>query len=99
GPRCRVFVRAAPWPLPVIALPVPDLRARRPGAPHERQELAERLALLGGDDEVARVTADDLVAAVAGRPFAGLVEQQDPAVPIEHADQRACCLREDPGER
>jgi hypothetical protein len=66
---------------------VADLRARRPRPPDEREELPERFALLVRDHDLARVAADHLVAGVAGRALAGLVEQQDAPVAVEHADQ------------
>src|SRR5262249_57546010 len=71
----------------------------RGGQPHVRQELAERLALLRRDDEVARVAAEHLLAAPARGPLAGVVEQQDPALAVVDADQRLGRLGEDPGER
>ena len=82
----------------LLGPPVADLRARRAGPPDEGQELAERLALLVRDHEVASVAADDLLAPVARRPLAGLVEEQDPPVAVEHADERLGGLGEDPGE-
>ena len=82
-----------------LGLPVADLRARLAGLPHVRQELAERLALLDGDHELARVAPEQLLAAKPGRPLAGVVEQHDPAVAVEYADERLRRLGEDRGER
>src|SRR6185312_14733056 len=85
-------------PAAVLAEPVADLRGRRAGRPHVLQELAEGLALLGRDDEVAGVATDQLVAAEARGPLARLVEEQDPALPVEDADERLRGLGEGPGE-
>ena len=85
-------------PPAVLAEPVADLRGRRAGRPDVLEELAEGLALLGRDDEVARVATDQLVAAKARGPLARLVEEQDPPLPIEHADERLRGLGEGPGE-
>ena len=50
-------------PAAVLGLPVADLRARRARLPDVREELAERLALLRRDHEVARVATEHLLAA------------------------------------
>jgi hypothetical protein len=85
-------------PLAGLRLPVADLRARHGRPPHVGEELPEGLALLGRDHEVARVAADDLLAAEPGRALARVVEEQDPAAPVEHADERLGGLGEDPRE-
>ena len=84
--------------LAVLRHPVPDLRARQPRLPHVGEHLAERLRFLGRDDELARVAADDFVAREPGQAFAGIVEEQDPAVLAQHADERHRRLGEDPRE-
>jgi hypothetical protein len=83
----------------VLRHPVADLRARGRRRPHVLQELAVGLALLGRDDDVARVAPDDLLAREARRALAGLVEEQDPAVAVVHADERLRGLGQDPRER
>jgi hypothetical protein len=85
-------------PAAVLRLPVTDLRARRPGLPDVGEKLTERLALLGRDHEVACVATEQVLAVEARRALARLVEQQDPAVAIEHADERLGGLGEEPGE-
>ena len=82
-------------PAAVLRPPVPDLRARRAGPPDVGEELAERLALLGRDHEVARVAAEHLVAREPGRALARVVEQHDPALRVEDADERLGGLGED----
>ena len=57
----------------------PDLRAREPGPPDVREHVAERLGLLGWNDELARVASEHLLAAEAGRALAGVVEEEDAA--------------------
>jgi hypothetical protein len=78
---------------------VTDLRARRAGVEDEREEVAEGVALLGRDHEVARVLAEHLRARVARRPFTGVVEQPDARLAVVDAYQRLGRLREDGGER
>jgi hypothetical protein len=76
-----------------------DLGAGHACLPHVGEELAERLALLARDHPRARVAAEDLLAGEAGGALARLVEQQDPALAVEHAHERLGRLGEDPGER
>jgi hypothetical protein len=85
-------------PTAVPGQPVADLRARHAGAPDVGEELAEGLALLGRYHAAARVATEDLLAAEARGALARLVEEQDPAVAVEDADQRLRRLGEDPGE-
>ena len=85
-------------PRSVFRQPVPDLRAREAGLPDVREHLAERLGFLGRDDELAGVAPDRLVAGEAGQPLAGLVEEQDPSVLAQDADERHRRLGEDSGE-
>src|SRR4029077_14022610 len=58
------------------------------------QDAAEGLGLLRRDHRLARVAADDLLAPEAGRALAGVVEEQDDPVRVEHAHERLCRLCE-----
>jgi hypothetical protein len=79
--------------------PVADLRARRAGLPDVGQELGERVPLLVRDHEVARVTAEHLLARVPGGALARVVEEHDPAAAVVDADERLGRLGQDRGER
>ena len=85
-------------PGPVLRPPVPDLWARRPGPPDVGQEVPERLALLVGDDELARVATEHLFAPEPGRALTRIVEQQDPGLTVVHTDERLRGLGQDRGE-
>jgi hypothetical protein len=78
---------------------VADLRAREAARPDVVEDLAERDALLGRDDEVARIAPQDFVTRVAGAALAGVVEEEDAASPVEDADERLRRLREGLRER
>src|SRR5262249_3830333 len=82
----------------VLRGPVADLRAREARLPDVDEDFPERIGLLARNDEVARVAADDLVAAEPGRALAGVVEEDDSPGPVEHADERLRRLGEDLGE-
>ena len=83
----------------LLGLPVADLRARRAACARRRSRNSPNASRSSRrDHDVARVAAEHLVAAVARGPLARLVEEQDPAVAVEHADQRLGRLGEDPGE-
>ena len=62
------------------------------------EHLAERLSLLGRDQDVRELASDHLVAREAGGPLARVVEEQHPPVLVQHADERLRRLREHAGE-
>ncbi len=65
-----------------LGQPVPDLRARRAGIPDVGEEVAERVALLRRDHDVARVPPEHLVAPEPGRALARVVEEDDAAAAV-----------------
>ena len=82
----------------VLGRPVANLRAREPRSPDVREHVVEGLRLLGRDHAFARVAADHLLAPVASRALARVVEQQYPSIAVEHADESLRRLGQDPRE-
>ena len=76
---------------PTCGLGEPDFHTKARNSPNASRSSVR-------DHEVARVAAHHLLAGEAGGALARLVEEQDAAVAIEHADERLRGLGEDPGE-
>ncbi len=85
--------------LAVLRLPVADLGAGVARLPDVGQHLAERVGLLARDDEVEDGPPEHLLAAEPARPFARVVEEQEPPLAVECADERLRRLREHRRER
>jgi hypothetical protein len=66
--------------------------------PDVGEHFAEGLRLLWRNDEVARVSAQNLLAREARRPLTGVVEEQDASIAVEDADERLRRLGENLGE-
>src|SRR5262249_14436319 len=85
-------------PATVLRRPMTHRRAGTARLPDLTEDLAERIRLFARDHGVARIAIHDLVPTESGRPFTGLVEEDEPPRPVENADAGRRRLRENLGE-